>query len=166
MNAPSLGNEMQTNWSPPHKLERKWTFRFDKSEPKLEAALETSRRKSYTFDIVEELWWLALTSSWHSEIYCSYTFLIGVGLHIHNLFTWLRYKSFLFLFHRYMLLLCKPMLIFLVFGLYSKFFLWRNKELNLLGIYLLLQGRLSIHRAIICTLRFGKIWHYAVINQM
>ncbi|KAF3457843.1 hypothetical protein FNV43_RR02503 [Rhamnella rubrinervis] len=40
----------------PHKLERKWTFWFDK--PKQGAAWGTTLRKVYTFDTVEEFWCL------------------------------------------------------------------------------------------------------------
>ncbi|XP_075516490.1 eukaryotic translation initiation factor [Primulina tabacum] len=40
----------------PHKLERKWTFWYDK--PKQGAAWGSSLRKGYTFDTVEEFWCL------------------------------------------------------------------------------------------------------------
>lgn len=39
----------------PHKLERKWTFWYDK--PKQGVAWGSSLRKGYTFDTVEEFWW-------------------------------------------------------------------------------------------------------------
>ncbi|KAJ6792571.1 eukaryotic translation initiation factor [Iris pallida] len=53
----SSQQQQQETPSAPHKLERKWTFWFDK--PKQQgAAWGTSLREVYTFDTVEEFWCL------------------------------------------------------------------------------------------------------------